>query len=84
MQHGYMPATPAERIRSRLRVLDGLPQPDERRRLREDAGLSQQDIADAVGSTRAAVGHWETGFRSPRGRLLANYVDVLRVLRGSA
>ncbi|MFC8265388.1 helix-turn-helix domain-containing protein [Streptomyces cinereoruber] len=79
-----MPATPAEKIRSRLGVRLELPQPDERRRLREAARLSQQDIADAVGSTRAAVGHWETGLRSPRGRLLANYVDVLRVLRESA
>ncbi|MGX1120668.1 DNA-binding transcriptional regulator YiaG [Streptomyces ambofaciens] len=79
-----MLATPAERIRSRLGILEGLPAPDERRRLREEAGLSQQDIADAVGSTRAAVGHWETGFRSPRGRLLTAYVDVLRVLREAA
>jgi DNA-binding transcriptional regulator YiaG len=79
-----MPATPAEKIRSRLGVHLELPQPDERRRLREAARLSQQDIADAVGATRAAVGHWETGFRSPRGRLLANYVDVLRVLRESS
>ncbi|MDX3400057.1 helix-turn-helix transcriptional regulator [Streptomyces griseoincarnatus] len=79
-----MLATPAERIRSRLGILEGLPDPDERRRLREEAGLSQQDIADAVGSTRAAVGHWETGFRSPRGRLLTAYVDVLRVLREAA
>ncbi|MEU9641519.1 helix-turn-helix transcriptional regulator [Streptomyces sp. NPDC048188] len=79
-----MLATPAERIRSRLGILEGLPTPDERRRLREEAGLSQQDIADAVGSTRAAVGHWETGFRSPRGRLLTAYVDVLRVLRETA
>ncbi|MFD5105722.1 helix-turn-helix domain-containing protein [Streptomyces cinereoruber] len=79
-----MPATPAEKIRSRMGVRLELPQPDERRRLREAARLSQQDIADAIGVTRAAVGHWETGYRSPRGRLLANYVDVLRVLQGAA
>lgn len=79
-----MPATAAEKIRSRMGIRQDLPQPDERRRLREAAGLSQQDIADAIGATRAAVGHWETGLRSPRGRLLADYVDVLRVLRGAA
>ncbi|MFB7936039.1 helix-turn-helix domain-containing protein [Streptomyces sp. NPDC056049] len=58
-----------------------LPQPAERRRLREAARLSQQDIADAMGVTRAAVGHWETGLRSPRGRLLAEYVEVIRAMR---
>lgn len=76
-----MTATVAEQIRSRLGVRLELPQPDERRRLREAAGLSQQEVADALGVTRAAVGHWETGLRSPRGRLLTAYVDVIRVLR---
>lgn len=79
-----MPATTAEKIRSRLGVRLELPQPAERRRLREAVGLSQQEVADALGVTRAAVGHWETGLRSPRGRLLAEYVTVIRVLRESA
>ncbi|WP_328757491.1 helix-turn-helix transcriptional regulator [Streptomyces sp. NBC_00271] len=84
VQDGYMPETVAEKIRSRLRVRLELPQPDERRALREAAGLTQEDIAEALGVTRAAVGHWETGARSPRGRLLTEYVDVIRVLRESA
>lgn len=79
-----MPATTAEKIRSRLGVRLELPQPAERRRLREAVGLSQQEVADALGVTRAAVGHWETGLRSPRGRLLSEYVTVIRVLRESA
>lgn len=79
-----MAATTAEKIRSRLGIRADLPDPEERRRLREAAGLSQQEVADALGVTRAAVGHWETGSRSPRGRRLAEYVDVIRVLRESA
>lgn len=81
---GYMPTTVAEQIRSRLRVRNELPQPDVRRALREAAGLSQQEIADAVGVTRAAIGHWETGTRTPRGVLLDRYVDAIRALRDAA
>ncbi|MEV6752384.1 helix-turn-helix transcriptional regulator [Streptomyces sp. NPDC051214] len=76
-----MPETVAERIRSRLRVRTELPSPEERRSLRTAAGLSQQDVAEVLGVTRAAIGHWETGSRSPRGRLLIDYVDALRALR---
>ncbi|MEH0587396.1 helix-turn-helix transcriptional regulator [Streptomyces sp. B21-106] len=76
-----MTATVAEQIRSRLRIRVDLPSPDERRGLREKAGLSQQELADVVGATRQAVGHWETGARTPRGELLARYVEAIRTLR---
>ena len=75
--------TAAERVRARLllRAHADLPEPAERRSLRESAGLSQQEIADAVGVTRAAVSHWETGTRSPRGEVRDRYVSAIRVLR---
>jgi DNA-binding XRE family transcriptional regulator len=79
---GYMQATAADMTRSRLRVHLDLPSPAERRRLREVSGLSQQEMADIVGVTRQAIGHWENGTRStPRGPLLGRYVDALRALR---
>lgn len=33
-------------------------------------GLSRQAVADAVGCTRAAVGHWETGLSRPSPKAL--------------
>ncbi|MBT2391635.1 helix-turn-helix transcriptional regulator [Streptomyces sp. ISL-1] len=74
----------ADYIRSRLGVRLELPQPDERRALREAAGLTQQEVADAIGVTRAAISQWEAGTRTPRGALLDRYVDAIRALRDAA
>ncbi|WP_455362006.1 helix-turn-helix transcriptional regulator [Streptomyces sp. SYSU K21746] len=76
-----MTATVAEKIRSRLQVRRDLPCPEQRRELREAAGLSQQEIADVIGVTRQAVSHWEAGIRTPRGALLDRYIDAIRALR---
>jgi transcriptional regulator with XRE-family HTH domain len=55
-----------------------LPEPALRRLLRERAGLSQQQVADALGVSRPAVTRWENGIREPRGttRRLA-YLSLL-------
>ena len=73
--------TTTERVRALLRAPADLPEPAERRSLRETAGVSQQQLADALGVTRAAISHWETGTRSPRGELRHRYVSAIRVLR---
>lgn len=44
---------------------DGLPEPDERKRLREAAGLSQDQIAKALSVRRETVTSWETGRTAP-------------------
>ncbi|WP_405597600.1 helix-turn-helix domain-containing protein [Streptomyces sp. NBC_01410] len=74
----------AEHIRSRLRIRRELPAPRERRELRAAAGLTQQELADAIGVTRAAISQWEAGTRTPRGVLLDRYVDAIRELRDAA
>ncbi|MET7775374.1 helix-turn-helix transcriptional regulator [Streptomyces mirabilis] len=79
-----MTATVTEQIRSRLRVRLDLPAPARRREVRERAGLSQQELADVIGSTRQAVSHWEMGSRTPRGLLLARYVEAIRALQEAA
>ncbi|MEV3846881.1 helix-turn-helix transcriptional regulator [Streptomyces microflavus] len=78
-----MTATVAEKVRSRLQVRLDLPCPEQRRELRESAGLSQQELADIVGVTRQAVSHWESGIRTPRGPVLNRYIDAIRALRES-
>lgn len=75
-----MTATVAEKIRSRLRVRHDLLTPDQRRVLREAAGLTQQELADAIGVTRTAIGNYEAGIRTPQGRVRDRYAEALRTL----
>lgn len=51
--------------------------PKERRRLREAKSLSEEQVAAAVGVTRATVRSWETGRTSPRGRKRALYAKLI-------
>lgn len=60
---------------ARGRARRRLPGPAARRQLRVRAGLSQQDIADALHVTRAAVAQWEAGRRTPR--RAAEYLALL-------
>lgn len=54
-----------------------LPPPVLRRALREAAGLTQEDLAAALGVSRAALSRWETGSRKPRRYNQADYAAVL-------
>ncbi|MEV6439833.1 helix-turn-helix transcriptional regulator [Streptomyces anulatus] len=58
-----------------------LPPPRVRAQLRLAAGLTQQDVADAVGVKRVAVTRWELGQTNPRRPHRENY---LRLLKGLA
>ncbi|MCZ7531756.1 MAG: helix-turn-helix domain-containing protein [Acidimicrobiia bacterium] len=58
-----------------------LPAPDVRRLLRVEAQLTQDDIAVAVGATRAAVSRWESGEREPRSPWRERYAELLERLR---
>ncbi|MEV8536692.1 helix-turn-helix transcriptional regulator [Streptomyces sp. NPDC051211] len=56
---------------------DALPHPDERKRLREAAGLSQEQIARALSVRRETVTSWETGRTEPRPPKRAAYLRLL-------
>jgi Helix-turn-helix len=45
-----------------------IPAPDVRRLLRINAGLTQDDVAEIVGTGRPTVTRWESGARKPQGR----------------
>ncbi|MEU6244836.1 helix-turn-helix domain-containing protein [Streptomyces sp. NPDC047024] len=79
-----MAASTAEKIRSRLRVRLALPGPNQRRALREAAGLSQQEFGNAIGVTRQTISHWEAGRYSPRGLLLDRAVEAYLALQEAA
>ncbi|MFI7347069.1 helix-turn-helix domain-containing protein [Streptomyces sp. NPDC049936] len=57
-----------------------LPPPKARRRLREAASLTQAQLADRMGVTRATVRTWESGRTTPRGRKREAYAALLKTL----
>ncbi|MFB6873499.1 helix-turn-helix domain-containing protein [Streptomyces sp. NPDC056323] len=56
---------------------DPLPSPKERRRLRKAKSLSEEQVAAAMGVTRATVRSWETGRTTPRGRKREAYARLI-------
>lgn len=66
-------------MRNRLRTPATLPSPDERRRLRERAGLAGSSLAAQLGVAPATVYGWEAG-REPSGLLREIYADALEQL----
>ena len=47
--------------------------------LREERGLSQQELADALGITRSTLGNYEVGLRSPNMEMLEEIADYFNV-----
>ncbi|AVZ77965.1 transcriptional regulator (plasmid) [Streptomyces lunaelactis] len=56
---------------------DDLPEPEERKRLREAGGLSQEQVARALSVRRETVTAWESGRAEPRAPKRAAYVRLL-------
>ncbi|MFE1715866.1 helix-turn-helix domain-containing protein [Streptomyces sp. NPDC058728] len=54
-----------------------LPSPKERRRLRESAALTHEEVGAAMGVTTTTVRSWETGRTEPRGRKREAYAKLL-------
>jgi DNA-binding transcriptional regulator YiaG len=50
------------------------------RQLRESAGISQAEVAAAIGVTPAAVSRWEAGARKPTGLAAQRYAQLLDLL----
>jgi len=61
-----------------------MPPPTARRLLREQARLSQRDVAAVLGVSAVAVSHWERGTRQPRPEHHAAYQALLDKLASVA
>ena len=61
-------------------VEDGLPEPAERKRLREAGGLSQDQVARALSVRRETITGWELGRSEPRPPKRAAYIRLLEGL----
>ncbi|MFF9452594.1 helix-turn-helix domain-containing protein [Streptomyces flaveolus] len=61
-----------------------LPPPEVRRRVRETATMTQDQLAERVGVTRETVAAWESGREAPRGRERDAYAKLLGTLADAA
>ncbi|MFG2095698.1 telomere-associated protein Tap [Streptomyces sp. NPDC048612] len=61
-------------------VQDALPEPAERKRLREAGGLSQDQVAKALSVRRETITSWELGRTEPRAPKRAAYIRLLEGL----
>ncbi|MEU5403615.1 helix-turn-helix domain-containing protein [Streptomyces sp. NPDC005963] len=59
---------------------DTLPSPQVRQQLRLAAGLTQAEVADAIGVKRLAVARWEAGATQPHRGNRRAYAHLLRKL----
>lgn len=60
-----------------------LPDPDTRKRIRESARVSQEELAAVCGVSRSTICRWETGTRTPRGQHADEYIELLWDLEGT-
>ncbi|MFJ6628905.1 MULTISPECIES: helix-turn-helix domain-containing protein [unclassified Streptomyces] len=73
--------TDPDRLKRVDALVDGLlPPPTVRAKLRVAAGLTQQEVAEAVGVKRLAVARWELGQTHPRRPHRAAYMHLLNRL----
>jgi DNA-binding transcriptional regulator YiaG len=65
------------RVDAVLEQSEELPPPDERRRLRKAAKMTQQALADLFGVRRESVRAWESGVSEPRSPKREAYARLL-------
>ena len=68
----------------RARALSQLPAPRQRRLIRERAGASQRELADALAVHVMTLNRWERGTVLPRGRHVVGYAEILQRLKDAA
>lgn len=74
----------ADELVSRVRLRQQLPQPRVCRAIREAHGVTQTELATAIGVSRQTLIHWEQGQRAPRRESAERYAQVLLALQGKA
>lgn len=74
-----MMSDPLRRVDALVDV-DTLPPPRVRQQLRLAAGLTQAEVADAIGVQRVAVARWEAGLTQPHRGNRLKYAHLLRRL----
>jgi DNA-binding XRE family transcriptional regulator len=70
------------KARERRELESKLPDPSTRRRIREWARLTQEEVGVAIGVSRQAVARYEAGDRTPSEGTSQRYIELLDGLRG--
>lgn len=70
----------SEKLSSKVRAYYRLPPCETRREIRENAGLSINDVARELGVSHSAVFYWETGRNRPSGEHRIAYSLLLEEL----
>jgi DNA-binding transcriptional regulator YiaG len=73
-------AVDADALLERVRASSKLPAPRQRRAIRERAGVSQRDVAQALGVGVMVLNRWERGLSEPKVHAAA-YARLLDELR---
>lgn len=68
---------PQAAIRDMIDSRPTLPDPAYLKAIRQKSGLTQAEVAEAIGVTPGAVKHYEAGRRRPRGENLARYSEAV-------
>jgi DNA-binding transcriptional regulator YiaG len=71
-------------LTNEVRRAKTLPPPPVAKAIRRSAGVTQARLGLELGVHRMTVGKWESGERSPRGRLRTAYADLLAELQGAS
>lgn len=79
-----MGAAATKRLLAETQIRQRLPEPERRRRVRERLGVSQGEVARALGVAPSTISRYESGERTPRRQLLASYVELLDALTNEA
>lgn len=69
--------TNPDHVSAELDLRDRLPDPAERRAIRERLGLSRAVLAADIGVAQETILHWESGTATPRRSNLRAYVELL-------
>ena len=64
-------------IREMIDSRPTLPDPAYLKAIRQKSGLTQAEVAEAIGVTAGAVKHYEAGRRQPRGENLTKYSEAV-------
>jgi DNA-binding transcriptional regulator YiaG len=61
----------------------GMPDPDECRVIRKEAGVSARELGRLIGVSGEAVCLWERGVRRPSSRHVRQYAEALRIMQAA-
>jgi DNA-binding transcriptional regulator YiaG len=65
---------------ARARAGRRLPPPSLAAAIRRDCGVTQRELAEALGVDRVTVARWEIGEHVPRGEARLRYIEILEQL----